>query len=101
VTSPSAKTQIKTQVAKTKPQTSPVYRTAAAQPIPAKPQETVAEAAPQLRLRQTDKNDTPRSSDPQMRTAYTAPAPSGNSTLSGAQPVVPAGSFDSRWSGFR
>jgi murein L,D-transpeptidase YafK len=37
------------------------------------------------------------------RSAYAAPQqqPQRNGTLSGAQPVVPAGNFDSRWSGFR
>jgi murein L,D-transpeptidase YafK len=37
--------------------------------------------------------------EPQMRTAF-AP-PSSNGLLSGAQPVMPAGSFNSRWSGLR
>jgi cell division protein FtsN len=36
---------------------------------------------------------------PQMRTAF-APPPR-NGLLAGAQPVVPAGSFDARWSGLR
>jgi len=37
----------------------------------------------------------------EMRTAYTQPAPAQPSTMSGAQPVMPAGSFESRWSAFR
>jgi len=38
---------------------------------------------------------------PEMRTAYSAPpAPSGG-LLTGAQPVVPAGSFESRWTAIR
>jgi murein L,D-transpeptidase YafK len=38
---------------------------------------------------------------PEMRTAYSAPpAPSGG-LLTGAQPVVPAGSFESRWTAVR
>ena len=94
----------RTQMAKTK-QASPVFRTASAAPAaPAKPQETpskVAEAAPPLRLKQADKNDAPRASETQMRTAYTAPPASNNGVLAGAQPVVPTGTFDSRWSGFR
>jgi murein L,D-transpeptidase YafK len=99
VTSQSARTQM----AKAKPQAAPVFRTASAsaQPAPVKPQEAAAEAPPQLRLKRADKNDAPHASDPQIRTAYTVPPPSGNGTLPGAQPVVPAGSFDSRWSGFR
>jgi hypothetical protein len=35
-----------------------------------------------------------------MRTAFQAPPPKSG-LLSGAQPVVPAGSFESRWSAFR
>jgi len=61
----------------------------------------VAEAAPPLRLKQADKNDKPRASDPEIRTAYSAPQAATNGLLTGAQPVVPVGSFDSRWSGFR
>jgi hypothetical protein len=99
VTSQSAKTQM----AKTKPQASPGFRTASAtsQPVPVKPHDATAETPPPLRLRQADKNDTPRAGDPQIRTAYTTPAAGSNGVLSGAQPVVPTGSFDSRWSGFR
>jgi hypothetical protein len=93
-----------TLMAKTK-QASSVFRTASAQAAPAKPDakpDTKAqEAAPPLRLKQADKNEAPRGSDPQLRTAYSAPAASNNGVLTGAQPVVPAGSFDSRWSGFR
>ena len=39
----------------------------------------------------------------ELRTAYSAaaPAPSGGTLLSGAQPVVPTGTFESRWSGLR
>ena len=93
----------KTQMAKAKPG-SPVFRTAST--APAKPEaksrekareKSVAEAEPQLRLRKQDKNDAPHNSE--MRTAFTAPAANTNGILSGAQPVVPVGSFDSRWSG--
>lgn len=94
-----------TLMAKTKQAASSVFRTASAQAASAKPQEaapkTVAEAAPPLRLKQADKNEAPRASEPQMRTAYSAPPASSNGILAGAQPVVPVGSFDSRWSGFR
>jgi hypothetical protein len=62
---------------------------------------TVAETEPQLRLSKQDKNDAPRQSEPQMRTAFSAPPANTSGMLSGAQPVVPAGTFDSRWSGFR
>jgi murein L,D-transpeptidase YafK len=43
----------------------------------------------------------PRASTNELRTAYSAPPSSQNGLLSGAQPVVPTGSFDSRWSGLR
>jgi hypothetical protein len=43
----------------------------------------------------------PGSPAPQMRTAFSAPPVSGGALLTGAQPVVPVGSFDSRWSGVR
>jgi murein L,D-transpeptidase YafK len=36
---------------------------------------------------------------PQLRTAFSAPPASNGGVLTGAQPVVPAGTFDSRWSG--
>ena len=36
---------------------------------------------------------------PQLRTAFSAPPASNGAVLTGAQPVVPAGTFDSRWSG--
>jgi hypothetical protein len=37
-----------------------------------------------------------------MRTAYSSPPPANNNgLLSGAQPVVPAGSFESRWTALR
>jgi hypothetical protein len=38
--------------------------------------------------------------EPEMRTAFQTPQPK-STTMSGAQPVVPAGSFESRWSAFR
>jgi murein L,D-transpeptidase YafK len=89
-------------------QTSPVFRTASAPSTPVKQNEkpqashkAVTEAEPQLRLSKQDKNDAPRATEPQLRTAFSAPPATTNGVLLGAQPVVPAGSFDSRWSGFR
>jgi hypothetical protein len=54
-----------------------------------KPEAQVAAAKPQA------------AREPEMRTAFTAPPPARSNMLSGAQPVVPAGSFESRWSAFR
>ncbi len=42
-----------------------------------------------------------RPEPPEVRTAYSAPPASNNGLLTGAQPVVPAGSFDSRWTALR
>jgi murein L,D-transpeptidase YafK len=79
-----------------------VYRTASA-PVP----KAAANAAPEPAEKPAAKQAT---AEPQhqpapasdARTAYAAPpAPQTNGMLSGAQPVVPTGNFDSRWSGFR
>jgi murein L,D-transpeptidase YafK len=89
-----------------KPKQFSVVRTAGAAPVsPEKPQaaaaakpQAVADNAPQPAARKTE---TPRAPEQEMRTAFTAPPATGSGLLSGAQPVVPAGSFDSRFSGFR
>ena len=75
------------------------YRTASAPVSQPKPPKAIVEASAQPSARS---NDTARAPEPEMRAAFSASqaAPSGG-TLTGAQPVVPAGSFDSRWSGFR
>ncbi len=65
-------------------------------PWPAPPKPT-AEAAP-APVQQPAKVETPR---PEIRTAYTTPPASNNGLLAGAQPVVPTGSFETRWSGTR
>jgi hypothetical protein len=36
-----------------------------------------------------------------LRTAFSAPPPAHGNLLAGAQPVVPTGSFDARWSAWR
>ncbi|MGI8526436.1 MAG: L,D-transpeptidase family protein [Pseudolabrys sp.] len=63
-----------------------------------------AAAAPQLRPRidaEAPKTQTADASKPapELRSAYSAP-PSGG-LLAGAQPVVPTGTFEGRWSGLR
>src|SRR6478609_3768080 len=66
------------------PKTAPPQAVAHALPQP----------APQPQVKQADK---PKA---EVRTAYSAsPPPAG--TLPGAQPTIPAGSFDARWSAFR
>jgi murein L,D-transpeptidase YafK len=52
--------------------------------------------------KQADKVEPPRAAEREMRTAYSPAQPaSKNGLLTGAQPVVPIGSFDSRFSGER
>jgi murein L,D-transpeptidase YafK len=72
----------------------------------------VANAAPQPKAQEAAKlktvaNATPpaqpqqaSASAPEVRTAFSAPQPT-DGLLAGAQPVVPTGSFESRWSAFR
>jgi hypothetical protein len=73
--------------------------------VAAKPQEkpkavaNVTSAAPP-----GGKAETAPAPPPELRTAYSAysaPQASANGLVSGAQPVVPAGSFESRWAAFR
>ena len=87
-----------------KPKRVTTVRTAAA-PQP-KPQEAVLAkpkavaknapaATPQVR------KDTKKAPEPEMRTAFSAPQPSNSGVLPGAQPVVPAGTFENRWTALR
>jgi murein L,D-transpeptidase YafK len=90
-----------------KPKRATPVRTASAPAVlHAKPQaaEPTAVAknapAPAPGVQQARKED--KSPAPEMRTAYSAPPPaSNNGLLQGAQPVVPAGSFESRWTALR
>jgi len=90
-----------------KPKRATPVRTASAPAVlHAKPQaaEPTAVAknapAPALGVQQARKDD--KSPAPEMRTAYSSPPPANNNgLLQGAQPVVPAGSFESRWTALR
>jgi murein L,D-transpeptidase YafK len=86
----------------------------AATPKPHVAPTAVAEAKPSgLGLRKTDTAKAERTkSEPQQQTAAANPkpapqqeanaaTPSASATMSGAQPVVPAGNFDSRWGGLQ
>jgi hypothetical protein len=82
---------------------------AASAPIltPPKPRQDAPKAVadnaavkPTAKPQQPEQAETSRTPAPDMRTAYAPPA-NDNGLLAGAQPVVPAGSFDSRWSGLR
>jgi hypothetical protein len=92
-----------------KPKRAIPVRTASAPAVPhdkpqdAAPTEPTAVAknapAPAPAAQQARKDD---KSPEEMRTAYSSPPPaSNNGLLQGAQPVVPAGSFESRWTAFR
>jgi hypothetical protein len=70
-------------------------------PAPAPAAKPAAETAPAPKpapVQQPAKVETAR---PEIRTAYTTPPASNTGLLAGAQPVVPTGSFESRWSGTR
>jgi len=97
-----------------KPKAAAPVRAAAApqaRPRPAPAPKAVAanvpEPAPKPRVKQVAKTESkaekPGEAAPsaEIRTAYSAPQTTGNGLLSGAQPVVPVGSFDSRWAGLR
>ena len=96
----------------------PATRTVAAKRRAAKPQTHVAaapsrkhaepkvaarppEPKPELKPRVAENDERPaHAALPPTRTAFTSTPPSGG-MLTGAQPVVPAGTFESRWSGLR
>ncbi len=59
----------------------------------------VAINVPAPRAQQTQKQE--KAPEPEMRTAYSASPASSGGLLTGAQPVVPSGAFDSRWTALR
>lgn len=83
-----------------RPAPRPLTRTANAAPAtpPAKPKAGAAVPAPASpRVAQAEPSTA--ESAPQLRTAFSAQPANNGSTLTGAQPVMPVGSFDQRWSG--
>jgi hypothetical protein len=86
-----------------KPQPAAIPVAIAAAPRPqSAPKAVAATAAPKPRVAQAEKRETRGSpAAGEIRTAYSATTPSNNNLLAGAQPVVPAGTFDQRWSAFR
>jgi hypothetical protein len=62
----------------------------------AEPREVAKALAPS---RQTAEAQPPAKANADIRTAYSAS--SAGSFIAGAQPTVPVGSFDSRWTGLR
>ena len=78
--------------------------TAAAKPkmVAANPSEPAAKKTETPRVtQQAEKLDAPRAPVRELRTAFSAPPASSSGLLAGAQPVIPAGSFDNRFSGLR
>jgi len=73
-------------------------RTASAAPAakPAVMPQAAPAAKPQIAQAEKPASEAPA---PQLRTAYSASPPPSPSTLTGAQPVMPVGSFSARWSG--
>ena len=97
-----------------KPKRPTIVRTAGAplptmpklrQPTPAAPK-AVAESVPPPAAvkppapKQVAKSDT-KPAEPEVRTAYLVAACRSMAFIAGAQPAVPAGSFEARWSGLR
>ncbi len=67
---------------------------AARQPTPNAVVESVWGPAPKVPMQQSAKAEPPRAPDPELRTAYSTPPASNSGLLSGAQPVVPVGTFN-------
>ena len=57
--------------------------------------------APPVQQARDDQKTPATAPSPEMRTAYSAPPASNSGLLTGAQPVVPASSFESRWAAVR
>ncbi|HVV61771.1 MAG TPA: L,D-transpeptidase family protein [Pseudolabrys sp.] len=68
--------------------------TAAAKPATLPP-------APEAKPVEQAKATPPRAPQPEVRTAYSGSTTTGSGLLTGAQPMVPAGTFASRWQGLR
>ena len=81
---------------------STVMQTASMPPAPHAKPHAVAPAQPTAVAKDAPAPKPQTPSQPEIRTAYSATPQANNSgLLSGAQPVVPAGSFDSRWTALR
>jgi hypothetical protein len=69
----------------------PKPRDAAPAPAP----DNITRPASKPPVQQTAKTEAPRTPEPEIRAAYATPPASNGGLLTGAQPVVPAGSFNS------
>ncbi len=67
---------------------------AARQPTPNAVVESVWGPPPKMPVQQSAKAEPPRAPEPELRTAYSTPPASNGGLLSGAQPVVPVGTFN-------
>lgn len=90
-----------TAAAKPKPAAPARSAVANATPVPAQPQQQVAQNQPSQPMQRTASRSDVASdaNSPQLRTAFTAPPAAPAAVLPGAQPLMPAGSFEGRWSG--
>ena len=84
----------------------PAATGATPKPKPRAERTTVAEAKPKLDLRKSDTKPEPQPQQQQQVAAKPNPAPqreanAAAATMDGAQRVVPAGNFDSRWGGLQ
>jgi murein L,D-transpeptidase YafK len=102
-------TSVHTASARSAPQPKP-HVTPAAQPkaVAARAPEPKPQSATGRRVAATAQaskpdttDDAPAPDNREMRTAFSAPRTSNNGLLAGAQPVMPIGSFNARWSGLR
>jgi murein L,D-transpeptidase YafK len=71
--------------------TAPKPRDVAPPPAP----ENISRPVSKPAVQQPAKAETPRAAEPEIRAAYATPPASNNGMLTGAQPVVPVGSFNS------
>jgi murein L,D-transpeptidase YafK len=93
----SAKSHAKPHPAQPKAIAARVPERKSAEPAVKQADEQVPAQAP----KQASMSEPARPTAPTIRTAYSAPQAGGNGLLAGAQPVLQAGSFDSRWAGLR
>jgi murein L,D-transpeptidase YafK len=98
-----------TAASSAKSKRAPARTTVAAKPVPQpkeaepepEPKAAVARDTPEPKPAVVEQAKDTDEAATQLRTAFSAPPPARGGLLAGAQPVVPAGSFDARWSAWR
>ncbi|HEY5305372.1 MAG TPA: L,D-transpeptidase family protein [Pseudolabrys sp.] len=79
----------------------PVKPHEAAQIKPKAVASTPPSPAPRVAQAKKQDNKQDKTPDTELRTAYSSPQPNNGRVLPGAQPMVPAGTFESRWTALR